>query len=611
MNKLKKIFFGVLLSLLLIVTAIPIPLVNLFRVEAAVKAPDLSDNKMVYLLVNGRYQIKLLNVMKTAKITYQSVNEVAVVDKKGKVTGKNLGYARIIVKVVQGGKTYQLYQDLIVTEPSVFFTEATDYLNVGQNYTFQTNTLGLKEKVKYSVSDTNIATIDDKGTLSAVAAGSVKVYATAGKVRNEHEITVGTNRLGTYSTNITLYEDKTIYINVKDTIKDEEIIFSNDNTDVVSCTWGEWIGDRSPMKLKVEGMGSSKIIISTKDGKEKLYLNVTVLKKKSKKELSAKELYAQCGPSTVEIVAADGSSSSLGSGFFVADNVVVTNYHVISGAKKITVTTKDEKIHEVKTILGYDENLDLAVLQTEGKGYTPLALASEAAAVGETIYALGSPLGLTGTMTSGMISTDSRVLEGVDYIQITAPLSSGNSGGPLTNSYGEVIGVNTMYYANGQNLNFSINIKELEKINTNRPISVEDYYKDYKEKLLAKIEANKIQEDPTKSQNRDTCQEIPSLSKVVGTITAAEGGDLYRFTVNEPGWFYGELELTTLDDFKNGYFILYNSKLEEVAGCYEDEKKLLVYTKSYLTPGDYYVYACATKNYTGPDIPYSFMIYYK
>ncbi len=95
---------------------------------------------------------------------------------------------------------------------------------------------------------------------------------------------------------------------------------------------------------------------------------------------------------------------------------------------------------------------------------------------GETVYAVGSSKGLTGTLSDGLVSTASRIVDDVDCIQITAAISSGNSGGPLINIYGEVIGSNTMSLASGQNLNFAVNITELQAVETTNAMTMAEFY---------------------------------------------------------------------------------------------------------------------------------------
>jgi len=329
------------------------------------------------------------------------------------------------------------------------------------------------------------------------------------------------------------------------------------------------------------------------------------------KELTAKEVYAKCGPATVEIVASDEYGESLGSGFFIETGKVVTNYHVIKGANKIKVKTYDNKEYEITNILGYDEALDIAVLQLDVKNIC-LEISKEGAAVGEDIYTLGSPFGLTGTMTDGMISTASRVIDEVDYIQINAAISPGNSGGPLVNAYGEVIGINTMYYIDAQNLNFAINVNELKKVKTDQLISVADYYTQYGKQLLDEIWANALVEDPKVSQDMITCQKVLSGSVAIGTAAASESGDFYWFEVKEAGQFYGILKSQSLNDMLNTYFALmhYNGNNILTVASENSEELYQEIDNQYLIPGDYLIFIYVPGEYTGIDVDYTFLILY-
>jgi serine protease Do len=143
---------------------------------------------------------------------------------------------------------------------------------------------------------------------------------------------------------------------------------------------------------------------------------------------------------------------SLGSGFIIDDGgYVVTNNHVIDGADEITVILDDGD--EMKaTLVGKDEKTDLALLKVTSK--TPLPTArmgdSDKARVGEWVMAIGDPFGLGGTVTTGIISARNRDINAGpydDFIQTDAPINRGNSGGPLFNMYGEVIGVNSAIYS--------------------------------------------------------------------------------------------------------------------------------------------------------------------
>lgn len=197
----------------------------------------------------------------------------------------------------------------------------------------------------------------------------------------------------------------------------------------------------------------------------------------SAKPLTSSEVYEVIAPSTVEITASSDSFSSLGSGFYIDDaGTVVTNYHVIEGCSSISVRTHDGGIYSVTSILGYDEQLDIALLSTSKRESKPVEFATEDVSTGETVYALGSSLGLTGTFSEGLVSTATREIDGLSYIQISAPISSGNSGGPLVNDKGQVIGITSAGFIEGQNLNLAIPVTMVEKISTAKPLSVEEFY---------------------------------------------------------------------------------------------------------------------------------------
>lgn len=225
-------------------------------------------------------------------------------------------------------------------------------------------------------------------------------------------------------------------------------------------------------KGTVTGLNKGTVKITATVGTKKYISTVTV----KKKVLTSEEVYQKASKATVEIVAATADGNyNLGSGFFIDNGIIVTNYHVVGETYDMEVETYDGSVYDVQQVLGYDEDIDLAILKINAQNDS-LVKNQEGITVGQTIYILGSPLGLTGTFASGMVSAASRKADGVDYIQVTAPMSPGNSGGPLLNKYGEVMGINSWQYADGQNLNFSINIKELDRIKTDNPETVAEFY---------------------------------------------------------------------------------------------------------------------------------------
>jgi len=157
---------------------------------------------------------------------------------------------------------------------------------------------------------------------------------------------------------------------------------------------------------------------------------------------------------------------SVGSGVVIhSDGYVVTNAHVVSRAQQITIQLSD-KTRCAARVISSDSAFDLAVLKVElpkGKTLAHLPLGrSDDLMVGETVIAIGNPLGFANTLTTGVISATNRRLEfagDIEYsglIQTDAPINPGNSGGPLLNIRGELIGINTAIRADAQNIGFAI-----------------------------------------------------------------------------------------------------------------------------------------------------------
>lgn len=149
---------------------------------------------------------------------------------------------------------------------------------------------------------------------------------------------------------------------------------------------------------------------------------------------------------------------AIGSGFAVSENEVVTNAHVISDARKISILTYNgEEIPAV--VEAYDEQLDLAVLSIERGTLLPLPFASlEEVQAGDDVYAVGAPKSMAYTLTKGIISSKSRMIQGQEYIQVDAAVNEGNSGGPLLDAEGHVLGVITLKMLDAEGIGMAIPI---------------------------------------------------------------------------------------------------------------------------------------------------------
>ncbi|MBR0043314.1 MAG: trypsin-like peptidase domain-containing protein, partial [Synergistaceae bacterium] len=168
-------------------------------------------------------------------------------------------------------------------------------------------------------------------------------------------------------------------------------------------------------------------------------------------EMDYAELVEKVMPS---ICAIQADNNMFGSGFFVSANGdILTNYHVVKGANNILVTAKSGKKFYA-LIKDFDSEKDIALLVPRDKINTPyLKLSSKLPRQGEAIMAAGNPQGFKGTVSNGIISAFRLNNQ---LLQFTAPISPGSSGGALINSLGEVVGMPTLQFKEGQNLNFAL-----------------------------------------------------------------------------------------------------------------------------------------------------------
>lgn len=170
-------------------------------------------------------------------------------------------------------------------------------------------------------------------------------------------------------------------------------------------------------------------------------------------QLTIQQVYERVNPCTVTVATALPSGSAIiGTGvIFTPDGYILTNAHVVSGGEKCYVVLDNGKSYSDVQLVGYDSQKDLAVIKVNAQLLPTAEFGdSDALAVGDTVYAIGNPLGveLRGTLTDGIVSAINRdvMVDGVrmTLIQTNAALNNGNSGGPLINTYGQVVGINTM-----------------------------------------------------------------------------------------------------------------------------------------------------------------------
>jgi len=192
-------------------------------------------------------------------------------------------------------------------------------------------------------------------------------------------------------------------------------------------------------------------------------------------ERTVRDLVQQLGEGVVQVRTPGG----LGSGFIInEEGYLITNFHVIEGETQIAVEVYhqkagqlDRKTYKQVRIVAMNKFADLALLKIEDKDapkFVRVLLGdSDALAVGEKVFAIGSPLGLERTVTEGIVSTKTREQQGMLYIQTTAQINPGNSGGPLFNLKGEVVGVTNMKIF-GEGLGFAIPVEQVKYLLNHR-----------------------------------------------------------------------------------------------------------------------------------------------
>ncbi len=205
------------------------------------------------------------------------------------------------------------------------------------------------------------------------------------------------------------------------------------------------------------------------------------------------ELVKRVKPAIVAIVTYDASGVALttGSGFFLRPGQVVTNLHVIRGARRCEVKTLDGKgrVYQVAGLLDVDEEGDLALLSVEVPHSRARAsqLATLLPEEGEKIFVIGNPLKLEGSVVDGIVSAVRELPNIGKIIQITAPISHGNSGSPVFNLKGQVVGVVTIKVTNGQNINLAIGAARVRQLQAG------------KRRLLADVTMRDKSGDPSES----------------------------------------------------------------------------------------------------------------
>ena len=260
-----------------------------------------------------------------------------------------------------------------------------------------------------------------------------------------------------------------------------------------------------------------------------------------------------------EIITYDKSGKEIALGScFLYDNTgkIITNFHVIDDAYSIKVTL-DGQTYVVQYVLAYDKDIDLAVLSiSNAPEATDVKICTDSHVVGLEVYAYGSSKGLSETFSRGIITYSNREIDGVTYTQHDAAISSGNSGGPLINQYGEIIGINTWTVRDSQNLNFAINGSEISNLVFGNKLTTAQFYE----------------------KECDVYQKLKNYIIANGTYKTGDNSSYYylkletfstgSYTYTRAAYYYIENDYITLDLDCIGENLVF-FKITEVDGVYD------------------------------------------
>ena len=229
------------------------------------------------------------------------------------------------------------------------------------------------------------------------------------------------------------------------------------------------------------------------------------------------------------------SGNALGSGFAIGENCIVTNAHVVHDPEDVVLTTYDGKTHSAY-LAGIDQDKDIAILVVDAK-FTPLKVADyKSLNTGDDVYAIGAPKSMAYTLTKGVISAKERKIGDYTYIQTDAAINEGNSGGPLLNKEGSVIGINTLKMLDSEGIGLAIPmtvvsefVKSLNiEIDENGNVSktIVDDKKGSQEETTVKKEENTQNKtkNPDKKEENNKPEFLKKLEKMDFTVIALLAG---------------------------------------------------------------------------------------
>ena len=187
--------------------------------------------------------------------------------------------------------------------------------------------------------------------------------------------------------------------------------------------------------------------------------------------LKPEDIYQKLLPSVMTLQVENSQGEKyVGSAFFaLSEGVAVTSWHVISDAVKVSARLSDNRVLDVTGLIDKDERHDLALIRVTAATGPRVQICAANPAIGSRAYAIGAPKGFEFSITDGLIS-QIQTVDGYNQFQVSCPISGGNSGGPIVNERGEVVGVTSWTKKDAQNLSFAVPASYLAGLNPKLPI---------------------------------------------------------------------------------------------------------------------------------------------
>ncbi|MBP0725152.1 Ig-like domain-containing protein [Bacillus sp. RG28] len=585
------------------------------KISVRVKSSDVEinsivpDNNSISLYSGESTKINVttfpMNATDKSLIWTSANKDVLEVDQQGVVYAKNPGTTSVIIT----SKSKKVISSVTITVskkeetiPVTMLELSNKEITMESGKTIKANltiypTNATDKSIIWSSSDERVAIVDQDGNITTKQDGVSNIVAST----KDHLIStyltvyVRTNivasdiELEKSNYDIELNRKLQIVAKVLPTnATNKKIIWKSLNPSIVTV---DQEGTITGLQV-----GQASITASTEDGKIIKSININV----KSVQLTPQEIYKLVNSSIVYVETYDVNNrlTASGSGFITSSNgTVVTNYHVIysqeSPVKYVKVKLPNGNIYTVTRVIDYDKEKDLAVLQIDGvNNLPPIKLGnSDLIEVGDSVVAIGSPLGLENSLSIGIISSKQRLVDGNNYIQTTTPISHGSSGGALINLKGEVIGVTSAGFTNGQNLNLAIPINNFKKMSLDKNTDIS---------TLNNISGNiggilKGNQDLVEREPNDDLTNAQLISysnfSIIGNIYKYYDLDFYKFTISSSQSF------RMLGAFKDSYLTHdlviglrdSNGKIVAVSKDYYSSNGIYQSISANLTAGTYYL----------------------